>query len=321
MATLRSRKYSILTFEYVSGSLVFDATFALGVMTPNHIQVYVEGELDGLGEQVYRDFAYDEVSETITVSDPIPVPVGKTSVQVVLQRTVPKDPLYISFKGGADVTRTNIDGLVTYTMMALHEVLDGRWDISDDWSQLYDDMKDMYNQIMDMLGGGTTGQVLSKASNTDYDFSWITLPVVQGLPAGGNLGDVLVKTTDGHAWQPIESVIPTKLTVYTEQVDAGTPTVFTLTPAMMQSIRLVKDTVTDVYLLDTEDWIPHTELIIQGPVPFTIHLLGPALGQDEGVDLLYTYNAPMGMLVRYMGGGNWLFLGSGEFQFSGGGPV
>ena len=125
MKTLTSRKFSILEFEYTGGPLVFEATFALGIMTPEHIQVFVAGEVDGLGEQIYRPFAYDANTSTLTVLSAITAP-----AKVTLIRTMPKDSLYISFLGGADVTRTNIDSMLRYTMMALHEVLDGRWDFS-----------------------------------------------------------------------------------------------------------------------------------------------------------------------------------------------
>lgn len=45
--------------------------------------------------------------------------------------------------------------------------------------------------------GGTTGQVLKKASGTDYDTEWGD---DEGLPSGGNNGDVLTKATTGPMW-------------------------------------------------------------------------------------------------------------------------
>ena len=42
--------------------------------------------------------------------------------------------------------------------------------------------------------GGTTGQVLKKASNTDYDYQWQNTD----LPAGGTTGQVLKKTSNNN---------------------------------------------------------------------------------------------------------------------------
>ena len=122
MATLSVAGFSTFTYSFAGGSLVFNTPFALGVLSPAHIQAYVVGELDGLGDQIYRACIYNATSGTTTVVGPLPNP-----CDVVLQRTVPKDVLFLSFASGADVTRTNIDVAVKYTLMALHETLDGRW--------------------------------------------------------------------------------------------------------------------------------------------------------------------------------------------------
>lgn len=122
MATLSVAGFSTFTYSFAGGSLVFNTPFALGVLSPAHVQAYVVGELDGLGDQIYRACIYNATSGTTTVVGPLPNP-----CDVVLQRTVPKDVLFLSFASGADVTRTNIDVAVKYTLMALHETLDGRW--------------------------------------------------------------------------------------------------------------------------------------------------------------------------------------------------
>lgn len=123
MATLSLAGFSTFTYSFAGGGLVFNTPFALGVLSPEHVQAYVVGELDGLGDQIYRECTYNPTSGTTTVVGPLPNP-----CDVVLQRTVPKDVLFLSFASGADVTRTNIDVAVKYTLMALHETLDGRWD-------------------------------------------------------------------------------------------------------------------------------------------------------------------------------------------------
>ena len=47
-----------------------------------------------------------------------------------------------------------------------------------------------------MPTGGTTGQILSKSSATDYDVAWIDESTTSAvLPSGGTAGQVLVKDT------------------------------------------------------------------------------------------------------------------------------
>lgn len=313
--TLNERKYSILQFSYTGGDTIFEATFALGCLTPNHIQVFVEGDVGGLGEQNYLSFTYDRQTETVTVLDEIEIPDGEDEVTVIVQRTVPKESLYLSFNSGADVTRTNMDGMVRYTLMALHEVLDGRWDVSPQWIALYDSMQNLYDTLMDRLDGGADGAVLTKQSSDDYDFEWEVPEDIIGLPEGGNPGDVVVRSDDGYIWAPIESTVPATTPVHGNQSDVDTSE-FTVLPSHANSIRVLAPTVEDVYIQET-GWTAGDELILQGRSTFTMHLIGKVIGQEAGVDTLLVYNAPMGMFMRYLGDDQWLFLGSGEFSASG----
>lgn len=52
--------------------------------------------------------------------------------------------------------------------------------IPQDYTELVDEVSDLSNAIS-ALDGGTTGQFLVKASNTDYDFSWVTVPSANGV--------------------------------------------------------------------------------------------------------------------------------------------
>lgn len=127
MATLLNQNYSIVTYRYDgTGPLQFETNFALGILDVEHVQVYVLGDLNGAGEQNFLDFSYDYPTGVVTVTEPIVIPAGVPSVTVVLSRTVPKEELYISFAGGADISKTNIDKILRYTIMAVHEVHDGR---------------------------------------------------------------------------------------------------------------------------------------------------------------------------------------------------
>ena len=58
--------------------------------------------------------------------------------------------------------------------------------------------------------GGTTGQVLKKKSNNDYDTEWADESGGSGLPSGGTLGQLLRKNsaTDGDASWSSDTFIP-----------------------------------------------------------------------------------------------------------------
>lgn len=53
-----------------------------------------------------------------------------------------------------------------------------------------------------IFNGGTTGQSLVKSSNDDLQFEWKDI-----LPAGGNIGDALIKTENGNEWGSVQ-VLP-----------------------------------------------------------------------------------------------------------------
>ena len=128
------------TFVYNGGARVFDANFALGVMNPDYIEVFVEGEVDGLGEQVFRAFTYDPGNSTVTVTAPIPA-----GSSVVVQRTVPKDHLVVSFVDGSDVTKKNLDTTIRHALMAVQEIVDGRIDAVDGLTSLVVQARDYAN--------------------------------------------------------------------------------------------------------------------------------------------------------------------------------
>ena len=69
----------------------------------------------------------------------------------------------------------------------------------------YTESIDFDSAIKDVPAGGTTGQVLSKKSDTDFDTEWRTESAQQqGIPAGGGLGQVLAKASASDydvSWQ------------------------------------------------------------------------------------------------------------------------
>lgn len=54
------------------------------------------------------------------------------------------------------------------------------------------------------IAGGTTGQVLTKNSDADYDWTWETPAGGEGLPSGGSAGNLLQMSASGNAqwWAP-----------------------------------------------------------------------------------------------------------------------
>lgn len=86
------------------------------------------------------------------------------------------------------------------------------------------------------LTGGTTGQILSKASNDDGDFIWIDAPSGGGVPPGGTTGQILIKqsATDGDAdWADFPFATQT-------QVDEGTSTTTIVNPATLNQFFINK---------------------------------------------------------------------------------
>lgn len=114
--------YSRHEYPYSGGAQDFAVNFALGYIDRDDITVYVVGEVDGGGDQIFRDFTW--VSDgMVRVTDAIPE--GST---VVVERTVDKDTLEISVDHTGPVTRVTLVRAFKQLMMNVHELLDGRAD-------------------------------------------------------------------------------------------------------------------------------------------------------------------------------------------------
>lgn len=111
---------SINEYTYSGGAREFPVNFALGFLNREDVTVYVQGEFDGTGSIVYRDFTWINdglisVDDALTVND-----------IVVVQRTVDKENLVVNFTVEGTATRSNIQRGLTQAMMAMHEFIDGR---------------------------------------------------------------------------------------------------------------------------------------------------------------------------------------------------
>jgi len=110
--------FSILKTAF-TGSNDFDLSFTLGFINRNDVRVYVEGEVDGLGEQVFRQFDYID-DNTIRVIGTL-----QTGDIVVRQRKVSVTDLPVDFLAPGAAIRQNLNTAFRYSVMVVHEVLDG----------------------------------------------------------------------------------------------------------------------------------------------------------------------------------------------------
>ena len=114
--------YSRLEYPFAGGVQDFSVNFALDFLDREDVSVYVLGELDSFGDQLFRSFTWLN-DGTIRVTDPLPNP-----STVIVQRTVDKDQLEIDLENTGTVTRLTISRAFRQLMMNIHELLDGRVD-------------------------------------------------------------------------------------------------------------------------------------------------------------------------------------------------
>ena len=96
--------------------------FTLGYIDPTHITARVGNEVDGLGNPVYRAITF--LGPNLFQIAGTPAGIG---VPVVFERTVPKASLIVNFSNGDVLDELNLDTSQLQTIMAVQEVLDGRF--------------------------------------------------------------------------------------------------------------------------------------------------------------------------------------------------
>jgi len=114
--------YSKQTFPYTGGARTFTIALAMGYIEEDDIRVYVVGELDGGGDQLYRTFTFDSefvVNVTLAIDNPS---------SVVVERTVSPSVFDIDFTAGSDFTSANLMTAFKQNFMLMQEILDGRID-------------------------------------------------------------------------------------------------------------------------------------------------------------------------------------------------
>lgn len=153
--------YSRKEYPYSGGEQTFAINFALGILDEDDVRLYVLGELDGLGQQVYRDFEFVNAG-TVRALDPLPNP-----TTVVVERTVDKDTLEIGVDNIGGVTRVTLVRAFKQLMMNVHELLDGRVDEFTDIAliqQLVIDARQAVSDAEAALSTATSAVTSSSAS-------------------------------------------------------------------------------------------------------------------------------------------------------------
>ena len=98
----------------------FAVNFTLGFLSRDHVTAFVEDELDGGGNQIFRTITWINdglitLSGTLAIGD-----------VVKIQRTTPAESLIHDFQAGAVLREGNLDEAHLQALMILHEVFDGR---------------------------------------------------------------------------------------------------------------------------------------------------------------------------------------------------
>src|SRR5690554_3105528 len=104
---------------------IFPVSFELGILRRVYVSAYIEGEVDGLGDQIFRGI--DWINDGLVELQGDPITAGQ---EVVIERTIPKDQLEHSYTDGAAITRGNLDDSNLQHIMSLHELFDGRFPVA-----------------------------------------------------------------------------------------------------------------------------------------------------------------------------------------------
>ena len=103
-------------------STQYPVNFTLGYIDPTHITARVGNEVDGLGNPVYRAITF--LGPNLFQIAGTPAGIG---VPIIFERTVPKESLIVNFSNGDVLDEMNLDISQLQTIMAVQEVLDGRF--------------------------------------------------------------------------------------------------------------------------------------------------------------------------------------------------
>lgn len=113
--------YSRINYVGNGSTTQFSINFQLGFLSRADVTCHVIGEVDGLGNQLYRTLTWIN-DGLVSISGTAPA----TGTTVVFERTVDKDALVHDYSDGASIVEENLDQSNKQNIMLVHEVLDGR---------------------------------------------------------------------------------------------------------------------------------------------------------------------------------------------------
>lgn len=115
--------YSRIRFPGDGVTDTFNVVFTLGQISEEDVTAYVEGEVDGSGNPVPRPITFLSPTSIVLGGD-IPSTNGKV---ITFDRTVDKDRLLVDYEDGDIMNEENLNTSQKQMIMAVHEVLDGRF--------------------------------------------------------------------------------------------------------------------------------------------------------------------------------------------------
>lgn len=100
---------------------VFNVNFTLGYISLDHVSAYVDGEVDGLGNPLSRTITLDSPNMFRLAGDP-----PESGVNILFERTVPKESLLVDFSNGDNLDEKNLDMMQLQILHITMEAIDGR---------------------------------------------------------------------------------------------------------------------------------------------------------------------------------------------------
>lgn len=113
--------FSVITTTGDGVTVQYALNFTLGILSRDYVKCQVGNEVDGLGDPVYRTLTWIN-DGLVQIGGTVPA----NGEVIEFTRTVPKDALQHDYSNGAVIEESNLDESNLQTLMAVHEVLDGR---------------------------------------------------------------------------------------------------------------------------------------------------------------------------------------------------
>ena len=114
--------YSIITVVG-NGTSQYPINFTLGFNSRTEVKCRVDNEVDGLGDPVYRALTWINDGLVEVAGGPF-----DNTRTLVFSRTVDKTELIHDYGNGEEIEESNLDESNRQNLMAIHEVLDGRFE-------------------------------------------------------------------------------------------------------------------------------------------------------------------------------------------------